>query len=375
MKNIHLIPTDKPSRLILQDTELYLSKYMEENEGFSEFNQNIYITSDEQIKEGDYFLYDGTGIRYKSNGTEYHGRDLCHISGNRRYPISKSKKIILTTDQDLIKDGVQTIGDEFLEWFVKNPNCEWVEITKDKIRQDKEFNDISHWNIYKYKIVIPKEEPKQETTPTPIEKWIYDNTFACDNACKKLLSYLGLSGIPDPKKWVKEMKDENKLLKRVLKSTDDSLTCISWDDDGPPIRLKLDAQIKQLEAENEKLKAEYERLLNGYKYITGFETPSELSAYEKGREHEEKTIVKFIQDWKGETNSVIGQLLADKVQAKNEKLKEENEMLKRVLKLKLEAENEKIKKALGRIYTMDTSFENYINAIVELKQIAGDAIK
>jgi hypothetical protein len=41
----------------------------------------------------------------------------------------------------------------------------------------------------------------------------------------------------------------------------------------------------------------------------------------------------------------------------------------------VEAENEKLKKALGRIYTMDTSFENYINAIVELKQIAGDAIK
>jgi hypothetical protein len=93
--------------------------------------------------------------------------------------------------------------------------------------------------------------------------------------------------------------------------------------------------------------------MKGYKEITGFETPAELLAYEKGREHEEKTIVKFIQDWKGETNSGLGQLLADKVQA----------------------ENEKLKKALGRIYTMDTSFENYINAIVELKQIAGDAIK
>jgi hypothetical protein len=41
----------------------------------------------------------------------------------------------------------------------------------------------------------------------------------------------------------------------------------------------------------------------------------------------------------------------------------------------LQAENEKLKQALGRIYTMDTTFENYINAIVELKQIAGDAIK
>jgi hypothetical protein len=36
-------------------------------------------------------------------------------------------KIILTTDQDLIKDGVQAIDDEFLEWFVKNPSCEEVE--------------------------------------------------------------------------------------------------------------------------------------------------------------------------------------------------------------------------------------------------------
>jgi hypothetical protein len=31
-----------------------------------------------------------------------------------------AKKIILTTDLDLIKDGVQSIDNEFLEWFVKN---------------------------------------------------------------------------------------------------------------------------------------------------------------------------------------------------------------------------------------------------------------
>jgi hypothetical protein len=296
MKNIHLIPTDKPSRLsILNSGKLNLGA-----EVMSSSNsklQHIYITFDEKPEDEDWYL---TFLNREVIGKPRRCEDS-------NYNFSGCKKIILTTDQDLIKDGVQAIDDKFLEWFVKNPSCEWVEITKDKICQDKEFNYISHWNIYKYKIVIPKEEPKQETTPTPIEK------------------------------WVEEMK--------------------------------------------------------GYKEITGFETPAELLAYEKGREHEEKTIVKFIQDWKGETNSVIGQLLADKVQAKNEKLKEENEMLKRVLKstddsitcinwegeepirLKLEAENEKLKKALGRIYTMDTSFEKYINAIVELKQIAGDAIK
>lgn len=50
-----------------------------------------------------------------------------------------------------------------------------------------------------------------------------------------------------------------------------------------------------------------------HKDITGFQTPAELTAYEKGRNDEEKVMVKFIGDWQpNETNSVIGQLLADK---------------------------------------------------------------
>ena len=76
---------------------------------------------------------------------------------------NKPKKIILTTDQDLITDGVQAIDDEFLEWFVKNPTCEYVEVRYEKIRVDKNFNNISHWNRFKYKIIIPQEESKQET--------------------------------------------------------------------------------------------------------------------------------------------------------------------------------------------------------------------
>jgi thiol-disulfide isomerase/thioredoxin len=105
-------------------------------------NQQIYITTDEEIKEGDFFLYDETTIRYKTNGTEYHGGDLCHISGNRRYPVSESKKIILTTNPLL--DGVQAIDDEFLEWFVKNPSCEEVEVGYGWIRLT-ETNNEGYW--------------------------------------------------------------------------------------------------------------------------------------------------------------------------------------------------------------------------------------
>jgi len=62
------------------------------------------------------------------------------------------KKIILTTDQNLIKDGVQAIDDEFLEWFVKNPSCEEVKVEGHIYKGQDETE---------YKIIIPKEEQKQ----------------------------------------------------------------------------------------------------------------------------------------------------------------------------------------------------------------------
>jgi hypothetical protein len=77
------------------------------------------------------------------------------------------KKILMTTDTELIKDGVHPIGDEFLEWFVKNPSCEVVEVIKEDVEQPKPlYPNGNHkgervW-IETYKIIIPKEEPKQE---------------------------------------------------------------------------------------------------------------------------------------------------------------------------------------------------------------------
>jgi hypothetical protein len=123
MKNIHVLPTDKPSRLsILNSGKLNFGA-----EFISSSNtkaQNIYITSDEEIKGGDWvknisfeepiFKLDGNGITYVT-----------------LLPNLKFKKVVLTTDQDLIKDGVQAIDDEFLEWFVKNLSCKWVEIKQE----------------------------------------------------------------------------------------------------------------------------------------------------------------------------------------------------------------------------------------------------
>jgi translation initiation factor 2 beta subunit (eIF-2beta)/eIF-5 len=147
MKNVHLIPTDKPTRLRLDDGELVLgnSKLCQNTLNYQ--YQNIYITNDEEIKEGDWVLSltdDESYLEvYKYDGTTYLGED---------------KKIILTTDQDLIKDGIQPIDDEFLEWFVKNPSCESVELEATTFPNEE---GIPH--CYDgYKIIIPQEEPKQD---------------------------------------------------------------------------------------------------------------------------------------------------------------------------------------------------------------------
>jgi hypothetical protein len=145
MKNLFLTPTDKPSMLILdKEDNTYLPLQDEpvfmEHQDLVE-NQNIYITSDEKAKEGDWGYIPFQGGNVKLVG---------------KYFADDWKKIILTTDGDLIKDGVQEIDNEFLEWFVKNPSCEEVEVADyvNVLFDDKVF--------HMYKIIIPIE-PQQET--------------------------------------------------------------------------------------------------------------------------------------------------------------------------------------------------------------------
>ncbi len=144
MKNIHIIPTDKPSKIgkFIDTNNLFLRKLNDIPRGE---NVNIYITSDEEIKEGDYFLKDDEPI--KKSGYIKH------------YAISEPK-IILTTDLDLIKDGVQAIDDEFLEWFVKNPSCEYLEVVKGKLQLNDDGQEYGFPDMSLYKIIIPQEEPK-----------------------------------------------------------------------------------------------------------------------------------------------------------------------------------------------------------------------
>jgi hypothetical protein len=145
MKNIFLLPTPKPSRLLYFGTskELTLQVNSATFRAFSRSPQNIYITDNLEIKVGDWVI--------TNNGL------LAKVITELAWHFINSKKIILTTDQDLIKDGIQAIDDEFLDWFVNNSSCESVEIANSLVRVSG-FN----WKT-DYKIIIPKEEPKQET--------------------------------------------------------------------------------------------------------------------------------------------------------------------------------------------------------------------
>jgi hypothetical protein len=145
MKNIFILPTDnqyKGSISLTPDGRLSTNVLIG-------IPQNIYISSDEEIKEGEKCITFGSD---KCKG------QLDAFQSNVMYS-RKPHKIILTTDRDLIKDGVQGIDDEFLEWFVKNSSCESVEVIP--LRKSSGWYDekkVWHWDFLAYKIIIPQEE-------------------------------------------------------------------------------------------------------------------------------------------------------------------------------------------------------------------------
>jgi hypothetical protein len=142
MKNIHLIPTDKPSRLHITGSKLglYPNGLIANPRGLCK-NQYIYITNDEKPKYRDWCLSTDKNFLIK----------LVNIPA-----FSCDKKVILTTDPDLIADGVQAIDDDFLEWFVKNSSCEYVEVKKGKLQTNDDGQKYGFPNMSLYEIIIPQ---------------------------------------------------------------------------------------------------------------------------------------------------------------------------------------------------------------------------
>ena len=219
MKNIHISPTHNKSRLYYFNGKksgfyLYPSNQMLISRNSNYSNKNIYITSsDEKIKKGDWvlFMFDEVTEIVKVTTIVNNAFDSKEGFG---YGLEYCKKITLTTDQDLIKDGVQAIDDEFLEWFVKNPSCKFVEVRKEKYseRFDNDKSPIGNPNTWgnRWLVIIPKEETNI------ISDWLEQNRNPeIDKQVEKEFEYLSKQEIKfedvfndDKKENLKKFIDE-----------------------------------------------------------------------------------------------------------------------------------------------------------------------
>ena len=203
MKNIFILPTNQPSRLHKIGNQFGLT----ENPSNNSLNRehHIYITSDEKIQEGEWVI-DGYILRHPDLKNRFNGDtnpikkllkkgDLWKFYDGTSGYGSICKKIILTTDPTLIADGVQAIDNDFLEWFIKNPTCEFIKVTKldyltnrqyriYNLPQEEPIRKID--SCYNFDIEIgcvqnicrcEQEEPKQESYICPHTK------IQCDDEC------------------------------------------------------------------------------------------------------------------------------------------------------------------------------------------------
>lgn len=140
MKNIYLLPTKNKSNLYQGNlgqplTAIHASANLRKPLG-------LYITSGKKAEKGDYAV--ATEGIWINSVTKITGQPVADVW----------KKIILTNDQKLIKGGVQAIDDDFIEWFIENESCEFVEYRENYNRGNGK---------YYYNAIIPKEELKKLT--------------------------------------------------------------------------------------------------------------------------------------------------------------------------------------------------------------------
>lgn len=133
------------------------------NGGFADWYKSfkvvdIYITNDEKFVRNEW-ITDGIEV-IEATPKLVNSQGLV----NRR----DWRKIVLTTDRDLIEDGVNVIGDTFIEWFRNNQDCTFVDVEKfhgintsiaevNTVSGDGSLNWQGRNDLRDYKINIPGE--------------------------------------------------------------------------------------------------------------------------------------------------------------------------------------------------------------------------
>jgi len=99
-------------------------------------NRNIYITNEQEIKVKDWYINMETNMLVESKNV---------MDCN-----SYIKKIISTTDQDLINEGVFSIDNKTLELLANNPTCIYANI--------EPLMSNNGRALFGYNLSIPEEE-------------------------------------------------------------------------------------------------------------------------------------------------------------------------------------------------------------------------
>lgn len=157
--------------VVIQDVKQYTTLNGSFRDIYTSFvPQHIYILSDDEIKEGDWFIWDNDDSIQKAVSdsqayTDCYGKgsfsiNMCAIG-------KEAKKIIATTNPDLIKEGIASIDDEFIKQYCDNPI--------EEVNVEYEYKENINERIYGKSIVIgdvtnQREEPKLSSNGSIIIK-------------------------------------------------------------------------------------------------------------------------------------------------------------------------------------------------------------
>lgn len=135
---IVILPTENRSRL---------HHYINDHYGLTDFDlpwkdaRDLHIINKEEILTGDHVYDSFNNIVFKAI---QHHKDIL----NTREEIYK---VCLTTSNQLHDEGIQSIEDKFLNWFINNPSCVEVEVVSSPLLNTSR----AYLGLNKYEIILP----------------------------------------------------------------------------------------------------------------------------------------------------------------------------------------------------------------------------
>jgi hypothetical protein len=159
-KNIFLLETQNPGMpLFKRGNSLGYIPLSEDHELGNLRYFNIYITNDEKAADGDWCLAttlcnSGYGIRESVFKMDPEQRDAMEFLGGQEK--SGVLKIVITSDPDLMGDGVSEVHIKFIEWLLKNPEERRIQVVKKSVNVIKKGRGCAKLTNG-YRVLIPRE--------------------------------------------------------------------------------------------------------------------------------------------------------------------------------------------------------------------------